>query len=394
MSSNDSSNQTPGGGNTAVPLSSLSALAAAHAAAQAAAAANGPQSRRPSVVVATPLPNNDIMMQLLGAVQDIQKRITIIETDRALPSPTTITTSGGAATSSAEHSSLLDSLRSTTTTTSSKNDERKSITIKPSTTSTSGSGERKYVAAAPATPRPSRRHDDMMSSDDDGDGNNSNGSDVEIDGKGEQNPKVERKVDPMADVGIDGSQDAMTAKQHESSLQQLQSIAINMCEHVDEEYNGSFIDWHKNGVVKWKDQFKREAKFICEVIDSLREEWIKCSKSEVMEILCRRLGALISLNKGRGSDVANIIENRKRTSMIPINIEMSAIKQANMEAKINKSSSSSSSNFSSTSTSNGKQKKNKKKSKNSSKGKSSGGAGGPPFPPKRSGNGGAAGKAK
>ena len=389
MSSNDSSNQTPGGGNTGVPLSSLSALAAAHAAAQAAAAANGPQSRRPSVVVATPLPNNDIMMQLLGAVQDIQKRMTIIETDRALPSPTTITTS---ATSSAEQS-LLDSLRSTTTTTSSKNDERKSITIKPATTSTSGSGERKYVAAAPATPRPSRRHDDMMSSDDDGDGNGSNGSDVE-DGKGEQNPKVERKVDPMADVGIDGSQDAMTAKQHESSLQQLQSIAINMCEHVDEEYNGSFIDWHKNGVNKWKDQFKREAKFICEVIDSLREEWIKCSKSEVMEILCRRLGALISLNKGRGSDVANIIENRKRTSMIPINIEMSAIKQANMEAKINKSSSSSSSNFSSTSTSNGKQKKNKKKSKNSSKGKSSGGAGGPPFPPKRSGNGGAAGKAK
>ena len=394
MSSNDSSNQPTSGGNTAVPLplSSLSALAAAHAAAQA-ATVNGPQSRRASVVVATPLPNNDIMMQLLGAVQDIQKRMTIIETDRSLPSPTTITTSGGAAT---EQSSLLDSLRSTTTT-SSKSDERKGITIKPSTTSSSGSGERKHVAAAPATPRPSRRHDDMCSDDDDdGDdnGNDSNGSDVE-DGKGgEQNSKAERKVDPMADVGIDGSQDAMTAKQHESSLQQLQSIAINMCEHVDEEYNGSFIDWHKNGVGKWKDQFKREAKFICEVIDSLREEWIKCSKSEVMEILCRRLGALISLNKGRGSDVANIIENRKRTSMIPINIEMSAIKQANMEAKINKSSSSSS-HFSSTSTSsNGKQKKNKKKSKNSSKGKSSGGAGGLPFPPKRSGNGGAAGNTK
>lgn len=133
----------------------------------------------------------------------------------------------------------------------------------------------------------------------------------------------------LIDVGMDGNQDEATAAEQATAL--ASRLAGGQCQFVDDEHDGSFVKWFKS-VGAWKESFKREAKLMCTIADTMRDEF-NIETSEAFEMVCCRIAALQCLNEGDGSAVADIIEGKLHKSMVPQTVRLAAIKQANMVSR-------------------------------------------------------------
>lgn len=135
----------------------------------------------------------------------------------------------------------------------------------------------------------------------------------------------------LLDIGMDGNQDEPTAAEQATAL--ASRLAVGQCDFVDEEHDGSFVKWFKS-IGVWKESFKREAKLMCTLADTMRHrDQIDTETSESFEIVCCRIAALQCMNEGDGSAVADIIEGKHHKSMVPQTVRLAAIKQANMVSR-------------------------------------------------------------
>ena len=129
-------------------------------------------------------------------------------------------------------------------------------------------------------------------------------------------------VNELADIGIDGQQDEPSTVARAAALNER--LAPLQCRYIDEEYEGSFVKWSKDG--KWKDHYGREVKLMARILDALR----RGDSDDAMEIACRRLSALDMLNSGHGSAAADAIEGKSRTSITPQQMRIAAVKEGNL----------------------------------------------------------------
>jgi hypothetical protein len=134
----------------------------------------------------------------------------------------------------------------------------------------------------------------------------------------------------LADIGVDGKQDEPTAAEQAAVL--AGRLAEVQCSFVDEEHDESFVKWFKSCV--WKESFKREARLMCTLADTMRGEFAaNVIASDSFEMICCRIAALQCMNEGDGSAVADIIEGKHHKSMVPQTVRLAAIKQANMVSR-------------------------------------------------------------
>lgn len=137
-------------------------------------------------------------------------------------------------------------------------------------------------------------------------------------------------VNNLTDIGLDGKQDEPTATTRVATL--AAPLATSQCHYVDAEHDGSFMRWFKD--TKWKASYGREAKMLARFADLCRMEVNDVTNSELMELICCRIAAVDTLNRGLGSAAADAIEGRHRLSIVPHHVRISAVKEGNMMARL------------------------------------------------------------
>ena len=126
----------------------------------------------------------------------------------------------------------------------------------------------------------------------------------------------------LADIGLDGNQDEPSTVARAAALDTR--LAPLQCHHIDEEYDGSFVKWSKDG--KWKDYYGREVKLMARIADACR----RGDHDDVLEMVCRRIAALDLMNNGHGSAAADAIEGKSRTAIVPQQMRIAAVKEGNL----------------------------------------------------------------
>jgi hypothetical protein len=152
-------------------------------------------------------------------------------------------------------------------------------------------------------------------------------------------PKVESKRPIITEVELDDVH-------HDGSLNEPSAIELADAEDMSyitiqydtvcRSYFGKFAVWCRS--VEWKDgRARREANTICRALDAFIDEGLKPGTSVGMEILSRRLAAMVTINEGKvknPNSVADQLEYQEIDVMIPHKAFLAAVKKSSMYERV------------------------------------------------------------